>query len=230
MLFEKLARQPVDEGEGRSHRGQVELGAAEIGMGLDAAIGDGKRAAVAGEQKFVGADAMGGELMDAAEPVARVVDADHAGGVVEIVLRGVEQRAIGREHSMAEEMAALDADNGMRRSAASMVEDHREGARLAREDDGAPRDGVERHVMAAIGKVEGEDELAFFRQDGNAETPVSPLEGSGEDRLGTLQGPGAARQQRGGQPRAGGADESATVDQRRHRSISIQRGKAGAEA
>ena len=96
----------VDEDEGRLHGRDVELGAAEIRMRLDAAIGDRQRAAVAEQQHFVRVHAVGRELADAAKAARRVVDADHAGGVVEIVLGGVEQRAVGREHAMAEEMPA----------------------------------------------------------------------------------------------------------------------------
>ena len=88
-----------------------------IRMGLDAAIGDRQRPAVAQQQKLVRADAIGREFADAAEFRPRVVDADHAGGVVEVVLGGVEQRAVGREHAMAEEMPAGDAGDGQRRVA-----------------------------------------------------------------------------------------------------------------
>ena len=73
-----------------------------------------------------------------AKAVCRVVDADHAGGVVEIVLGGVEQRAIGREHAVAEEMPAGDARRWSRGARVpGVVEDDGEGAGLAREDDRA---------------------------------------------------------------------------------------------
>ena len=58
---------PVDQHVGRLHGRQVELGAAEIGMRLDAAIGDRDGAPVAKQQQFVRADAIGREFADARE-------------------------------------------------------------------------------------------------------------------------------------------------------------------
>ena len=64
MLFDQVAGQAVDEHEGRLHGRKVELGAAEIRMRFDAAIGDGERSAVAEQKQFVRPDAMGRELAD----------------------------------------------------------------------------------------------------------------------------------------------------------------------
>ena len=63
----KIAAQPVDEDQGRLHGRDVEFGAAEIRMRLDAAIGDRQRAAVAEHQHFVRVHAVGRELADAAK-------------------------------------------------------------------------------------------------------------------------------------------------------------------
>ena len=59
--------QAVDQHEGRLHGRKVELGAAEIRMRLDAAIGDGERSPVAEQQQLVRPDAMGREFADARE-------------------------------------------------------------------------------------------------------------------------------------------------------------------
>ena len=160
VLFHQRAGGAVDEDQRRLHRRDVELGAAEIRMRLDAAIGDGQRLAVRAKQQFVRADAMGRELADAAEPVRRVVDADHAGGIVEVVLGRIEQRAVRRKHAVAVEMPALDAGDRDRLCLAGMVEDHGKRARLTREHHRAARYRIEGDVVAAFRQVERMDKPA----------------------------------------------------------------------
>ena len=94
MFLDQVAADAVDEDERRLHGCDIQLGAPEIRMCLDAAIGDGQRAPVAEQQHFVRVHAMRGEFADAVEAAGRVVDADHAGRVFEVILGGVEQRAV----------------------------------------------------------------------------------------------------------------------------------------
>ena len=172
VLLDQLAADAVEEDEGRLHGRDVELGAAEIRMRLDAAIGDRQRAAVAEQQHLVRVHAVGRELADAAEAVGRVVDADHAGGVVEVVLGRVEQRAVGREHAVAEEMPARRAGDGERLAAAPVWS--KTTAKVpgpAREHDGAAGDRIEGDVVAAIGQRRGEQQLAVLGQHRDAIGP-----------------------------------------------------------
>ena len=87
--------QAIDEDNGRFHGRDVELGAAEIRMRLDAAIGDRQRTPIVEHQHFVRIHAVGGELADALEAGGRIVNADHAGGLLVVVLSCVEERAVG---------------------------------------------------------------------------------------------------------------------------------------
>ena len=172
MLFDQIAADAVDEDEGRLHRRDVELGAAVIRMGLDAAIGDRQRAAVAEQQHLVRVHAVGREFADAAKAVAGVIDADHAGGVVEIVLGGVEQLAVGREHAMAEEVPAGRAGDGDRLRRCRHGRRPRRTCRACRANTTERRaTGSKRHVMAAIGQRRGEQQLALFRKHGDAAGP-----------------------------------------------------------
>ena len=62
-----------------------------LDVGLDAAVGDRERLAVGQQDHLVRADAVGRELADALVAVGRVVDAEHAGARVVVVLRRIEQ-------------------------------------------------------------------------------------------------------------------------------------------
>ena len=154
VLFDQVAGDAVDQRIGRLHRRDVELGATEVGMRFDAAIGDGECAAVAKQKQFMRPHAVGGELADTVEFRPRVINANDARGVIKIVLGRIEQGAVGREHTMAEEMPAGDAGDGRWLLATGMVEDHRESAGLAGEDDRAFRHRVESNVMATVGQIE----------------------------------------------------------------------------
>ncbi len=73
-------------------------------MGADAAIGDDHGAAVAKERDVVRLHALGGEFADLLVAGGRVAHADHALRVRIVVLRRVEQPAVGGEDAMAEEV------------------------------------------------------------------------------------------------------------------------------
>ncbi len=107
VLLDQRARCRVDQRQRRLHAGEVELGAAEIRMRLDAAIGNDQHAPVVGDRHVVRADAVGLELADAGKAVGRVIEADHAAVGVEVVLAGIEEPAIRREGAVAIEVAAL---------------------------------------------------------------------------------------------------------------------------
>ena len=154
VLLDQVAGQPVDEDQRGLHGRQVELGAAEIGMRLDAAIADRQRAAVRQEEQFVGADAMGRELAHALKAVRGVVDADHARGGVEIVLGRVEQRAVGRKGAVAEKMAPGQALDGLGLASPGVVEDDGKGAGLTGKDDRAAADGIEGDVVSALRQLD----------------------------------------------------------------------------
>ncbi len=126
------------------------------------------------------------EFADARKAAPRVIDADHAGGVVEIVLGRVEQRAVRRKDAVAEEVAAGDALDGDGLAPAGGIEHHGKGSGLTREDDRAAGNRVEGDVMAAIGQVDRVQDLAGFGQDRRAIGAVAPLEGGGEDGVGTI--------------------------------------------
>ncbi|MCY1244531.1 hypothetical protein D9M72_576130 [compost metagenome] len=84
----------VHQRQARLHMVEIELGAAEVRVGLDAAIGDRKQASVGSKRHVVGTDAIGRDFADAGEVVGAVIDADHAAIVGKVILRGVEQLAI----------------------------------------------------------------------------------------------------------------------------------------
>ena len=89
---------------------------------------------------------------------AGVVDADHAGGVVEIVLGRVEQRAVGREDAMAEEMPARRCSAiGQRLARCRYGRRRRRRCRAAARRPPSGRDDrIEGDVVAAIGQVDGD--------------------------------------------------------------------------
>ena len=184
VLFDQVAGEAVGQHEGWLHGRDVELGAAEIRMGLDAAIGDGDRPAILEKQQFVRPDAMRRKFADARKAVPRVIDADHAGGILEIIFGRIKQRAVRREDAVTEEVAAGDALDGDRLAAAGGIEHHGKGSGLAREDDRAAGNRIEGYVMAAIRQVDCVQDLACFRQDRRAIGAVAPLEGGGEDGVG----------------------------------------------
>lgn len=78
MLLDERPRRGVYEGEARLHAVEIELGAAEIWVGLDAAIGDCEGASVGGQRHVVGADTVSREFADPGKTPAAVIDADHA--------------------------------------------------------------------------------------------------------------------------------------------------------
>ena len=218
VLLDQIAVDAVDEDERRLHGCDVELGAAEIRMRLDAAIGDRQRAPVAEQQHFVRVHAVRGEFADAAETVGRVVDADHAGGVLEIVLGRVEQRAVGREHAVAEEMPARRAGDRHRLGRAGMVEHHGEGPRTPREHHRTAGDRIVGHVVTAVGQRRGEQHLAVLGEHGDAAVPALDLVGRGENRVGLLDREQPLRRQRGGEGGACRLHEVAPIDEwRSHR-------------
>ena len=212
MLLDQPAGLAVDEDQRRLHGRQIELGAAEIGMRLDAAIGDRECASVRHQQQLVRVHAVGRELADAAKAVGGVVDADHARGGLEVVLGRVEQLAVGREHSVAEEMPSLDARDGQRRLVGRMVEDDGEGAWPAGEDHGRPVHGVEGDVMAALGQVDREQHLAGLGEQRHAIGAVATLERGGEDGIGLLDRGAGRRRQGRGEAGARGLQEMPSVD------------------
>lgn len=215
VLFDKVAGKAVDQHIGWLHRRDVELGAAIIRMRLDAAIGDGNRPAVAEQQKLVRTHAIGRELANALEFRTRVIDADHAGGIVEIVLGGVEQRTVGRKHAVAEEMPTTDAGNGQRLVAAGMVEHNRESAGLPGKDHRALRQRIECDVVTAGGQVDGMQHLAGLGQDRRAIAAVALDESGGEDGVGGKRLCPCGRRHRGNKANACGPEEITTIDQRR---------------
>ena len=172
-----------------------------------------------------------------AKAAGRVVDADHAGGVLEIVLGGIEQPAVRREHAMAEEVPAGRAGDGHRRDCAGVVEHHGEGAGPAREHHRAAGDRIVGHVVAAVGQRRGEQQLAVLGQDRDAAGAVLDLVGGGKNRLGLLDGEQPLRRQRRRKGRACRLHEIAPVDRLRrdgggmdHGSVTVERGEAGAQA
>ena len=213
MLFHEIARLAVDEDERWLHRGDVQLGAAEIRMRLDPAVGDGERAPVRHEKQFVRVHAVRGKLPDPPETIRRVIDADHPRCRVEIVLRRVEQPAVRRKNSVAEEVPAGSAGDGHGFGAAGMVEHDRECARPPREGDGAAGDGIEGHIVASVRKVEAVQDLAAFRENRDAVALVAIDEGGGEHRVGGKGGHSRFRREAREEPGTSGLEEEAAVDQ-----------------
>ena len=100
-----LARQ-AQIAEVGAHKGDVELGAASIRVGLDAAIGDHQTGGVAAQEHLMRADAAGGKLADAAI-VAGVPDANHAFAALEGILGRIHHLALGGEHAVTVEVMPL---------------------------------------------------------------------------------------------------------------------------
>jgi hypothetical protein len=183
VAFDKIAGNAVDENQRRLHCGEVQLGAAEIGMRFDAAIGDCQRAAVAEQQQFVRPDPVSWEFVQPPEVGAGIINADHARRIVEIIFGGVKQPAISRENAMAEEVPAGDAGDGFGLAPARVVEHDREGARLAGKHHRAPRDRIICHVVAPVGQVDPVQHRSRFRQDRRAVAAVVATVGGGEHRI-----------------------------------------------
>ena len=153
LLLEELAGGEVDIDERGLHVGEIQLIVAAIGMGLDAAIGDHHGAAVGKQRDVVRLHAVRRKLADLPVAGGRVAHADHARGALIIVLGGVEQLAVGREHAMAEEMAVGLGGEPDRRP---RIERHgdAEAARAAGESDPFAAVGLKRDVMAALRQLD----------------------------------------------------------------------------
>jgi len=210
-LADEMAIARVDEAQRRVHAVEIELAAAVVGMRFDAAIGDGEGLAVGEQDHLVRSDAIGLELADTPIAAGHVVDAEHAASGLEIVLGGIEQPAVRREHAMAEEVPPLDAGDGLRRRLSRRVEHHREGAGAAGEHHRAPCLGRVGHVMAAHRQLDIGDELAGLGEHARAILAGPLLRRGGEHQLGARQRLGRLRQQRGGKAGAGGLEECAAL-------------------
>ncbi len=102
-------------------------------MGQDAAIADHQRVAVAGEAELVRSDAAGRQLAASPEAHGRVIDADDAALLGEIVFGGIEQPSVLAERAMPKEMPV---GRGLERGderAAGEINGTRERAGRARE-------------------------------------------------------------------------------------------------
>jgi hypothetical protein len=141
-------------------------------MSLDAAIGDDQQLAIVGDGHVVGADAARVELCDAAEFVSRVVDADHAAIAVEIVLAGIKPRPVRREMAVPVEMPAFRGGDHHRFRLPRRIEHHGKRAGTAGEGDGAAGGGAIGHAVGAGRKGDAVDDLAAFRNGGDAERAV----------------------------------------------------------
>jgi hypothetical protein len=215
VSLDEVARHAIDENERRLHGGEVQFGAAEIRMRFNAAIGDRQRASVGKQQQFVRPDAVGGKFAEPEKSVLRVIDADHAGGIVEIVLRGVEQTAVGRDSAMAEEVPAGRAGDGPGLAPAGVVEHDGKGSGLAREHHGSPRDRIAGDVMPAVGQVDPVQQLSRFRQYGRAVAAITAAVGGGEDGVGPLGFGARPARQRCEETGPRGLQEIPAVDERR---------------
>jgi hypothetical protein len=173
VAFDERAGRGVDERERRLHMVEVELGAAEIRMGLDAAIGGDQQAAVVADGEIVRADAVGGIFADAAIAVAGIVEADHAAVGAEIVLAGIEQFSIRREAAMAEEVPLLGSGDRHRLRLAAAVDHQREGAGAPGEGDEMIGCGRKGHAVAAGGQGRAVDDRAVFGKHRDAEAAVA---------------------------------------------------------
>ena len=96
--------------------------------------------------------------------IRRVVDADHSGAGGKIVLGREKQLAVGRIGAVAEEMPVRRRDENLRRDARMNVEGDGEGARPAREGDGAAACRMHGEIVAARRKRDLADEVARSRR------------------------------------------------------------------
>ena len=153
-----------------------------LDVGLDAAVGDRERLAVGEQDHLVRADAVGRELADALVAAGRVVDAEHAGARVVVVLGRIEQARVRREHAVAVEVPVRRRREQHRLARAVHVEGERERSRAPREHDrlAAPRrigdvvaaplqrhlahdravEAQDHHGVAAVRALAGGDEIA----------------------------------------------------------------------
>ena len=184
LLLEEIAGRDVDIDERRLHVGDVQLIVAAIGMGLDAAIGDHHGAAVAEQRDVVRLHAVRGKLADLPVAVRRVAHADHTRGALIVVLRGVEQPAIGREHAVAEEVTVGLGGEPDRRPCIERDRDA-EAARPPRESDPFAAVGLERDVVAALRQLDRPHIAVEGEQRGREIAPVVPARGGEAFGLGT---------------------------------------------
>ncbi len=226
MGFDQRAVKPVEEDQRRPHGRQIELGAAEIGMGLDAAIGDRQRAPVRHQEQFVRIHAVRVEFADATEAVGRIVDADQTARGLEIVLGRVKKPSVRGKDAMAEKMSPGRGLEGHRFGAPVEVEHDGEVPRPPREGDRAPRRPVAGDVVAAIGQGDARVNRAVAADKRDPEPAVAVLVGRREGGLSARPGKRTRRADPGQEPGAGRRQQGAAVEQGRHQSPSSEENPA----
>jgi hypothetical protein len=223
MLFDQRTARRIGDHQGGFHAIEVELGAAEIRMGLDPAIGDDQQAAVVADRHVVRADAMGFELADPAETIRGVIDADHAAIGVEIVFAGIEQPAVRRKVPVAEEVPVGRRGDHDRFAASACVEDDRKGTGTSGEGD---REACRRAVAEAVNavrQIDPVDEGAVLGDQADTESSVRRAEAGGKDRIAALEREERTRRKRGEEQSPRRLDEGSPVDQRRSPHLSLRR-------
>ena len=177
-------------------------------MRLDAAIGDHHGAAVGKQCDVVRLEAVRGELADLLVTGRRIAHANHARGALIVVLRRVEQPAIGREHAVAEEVAIWLGGEPDRRARIERDGDA-EAAGTARESDPFAAVGLERDVVAALRQL-NRPHIAVLRVNSAAEKLPLIVPACGGETFGVGRGRRACWQRQHGGTR-GKADQKAAA-------------------
>ena len=187
VALHECACRRLDQRQRRFHVVEIELGAAEVRMRLDPAIGDDQRPSIVRHRHVVGADAVAVELADAAIAIGRLIEADHPAVGLEIVLARIEQPAVRREAAMAEEVPVrAGVDDGRFRSA-SGVEEQGERSRAPREGRRMTCRRAMGHPVAARRQPDALDDRAVFGKRRKAKAAVAGHEAGGEHRIAPLQ-------------------------------------------
>ena len=152
MPVPQLAGLGVDVGQVRRHGRDVELGAALVGMGPDAAVGHHERRGVRHEPEVMGADPVARDLADPGVARPGVVDADDATGGGVVVLGREELAAVGGKDSVTIEVTPGRGLDPPQNGSVRRIQDRGEGAGPPREDD-----------AVRLGRVKG-DTVAPVRQ------------------------------------------------------------------
>ncbi len=184
-----------------------------VGIGRDAAVGDGERASVGEQDRLVGADAVRRKLADALVARRDIIDANEPVASLDVVLARQEQASTVGKSAVAEEMPAWLGLEDVGLGAAREIERHREEAWAAREGDGAAACAVDGDVVAARGERDLAQDLAGTREQ--RERVAAARVATCRDkvrRLGALSRFGACIWA-GRQGQSGANEKAASIDQ-----------------
>ena len=211
-LIKKPAVGDVGEGEGRGHTFEIELGTPLIGMGADAAIGDGKRLAIRHQDQLMRPDAMGRILADSAIAVRGVVEADFTLPALIVVLGGEQSTTVMRQGTVTVEVAAGGRVNAMQCYPRFVINYNGKPAWPAREHHHMRSLGVKSHRMSATGERQAEVGTAHLVESGHMVFARRIRSATDEERTGMTTDSGCLEPEKAEQAASGTTHQSPPID------------------